>query len=168
MHSRKSVRPRMELWGTPALTGYCCEDVPSRSTWSHLLLRKEDKAKYLNWNSIRFKFMKNISMPNPVKSLGYIKCYSSSSPWSVKSPSNSIRYNCQKVCSWSRRPKTILEIRKKTTFFADCKLITYKFFKDFSNRPSPTLLNTETTNETFQQSGKQESLRHILKSSVHI
>ena len=32
-------------------------------------------------------------MPNSVKSLGYIKCYSLSSPRPVKSPSNSIRHN---------------------------------------------------------------------------
>ena len=30
---------------------------------------------------------------------------------------------------------------------------------------SPTFLNTGTTNETFQQSEKQDSFRHILKSS---
>ena len=28
MNSRKSVRPRMEPWGTPALTGYSFEDFP--------------------------------------------------------------------------------------------------------------------------------------------
>ena len=33
---------------------------------------------------------------------------------------------------------------------------------------SPTFLNTGTTNETFQQSGKQDSFRHILKSSASI
>ena len=42
MYSRKSVGPRMEPWGTPALTGYSCEDFPSRTTQSHLLLRKEE------------------------------------------------------------------------------------------------------------------------------
>ena len=56
------------------------------------------------------------SIPNPVENLGYIKCYSSSSPRPVKNPSNSIRYNCQKICSWLKKPKTILEIRKKDTF----------------------------------------------------
>ena len=30
MYSRKSVGPRMEPWGTPALTGYCCEDFHSK------------------------------------------------------------------------------------------------------------------------------------------
>ena len=42
MYSTKSVGPRMELWGTPALTGYSCEDFPSRTTTSRLLLRKEE------------------------------------------------------------------------------------------------------------------------------
>ena len=31
---------------------------------------------------------------------------------------------------------------------------------------SPKFLNTRTNNETFQQSGKQDSFRHILKSSA--
>ena len=30
VYSRKSVGPRMEPWGTLALTGYSCEDFPSR------------------------------------------------------------------------------------------------------------------------------------------
>ena len=34
-------------------------------------------------------------------------------PRPVKGPTNSIRYNCRKIYSWSRRPKTTLEIRKK-------------------------------------------------------
>ena len=85
MYSRKSEEPRMDAWGTPALTGYYCKDFPSKTTQSHLLLRKEE---------IRSKFVKKTSMSNFVKSLGYIKCYSSSSPRSVKSPSNSITQNC--------------------------------------------------------------------------
>ena len=96
--------------------------------------KRRNKAKYLTWNSIRLKIVKKISMPNPVKSLSYIKCYSLSSPRPVKSPSNSIRYNCQKICSWSRRPKTILQVRKKVTFCQVIKNpIIYKFFKDFTN-----------------------------------
>ena len=62
--------------------------------------------------------------------------------------------------------------------------IIYKFFKNFTNHrkktkravvfscsTSPTFLNTlntGTTDETFQQSGKQDSFRHILKSSASI
>ena len=40
MYSWKSVGLRMEPWGTQALTGYPCQDFPSRTTCSHLLLRK--------------------------------------------------------------------------------------------------------------------------------
>ena len=31
MYSKKSVGPSMELRGTPTLTGYSCEDLPSRA-----------------------------------------------------------------------------------------------------------------------------------------
>ena len=41
MYSRNSAGPRMEPSGTPALTGYSCEDFPSRTTECRLLLRKE-------------------------------------------------------------------------------------------------------------------------------
>ena len=57
--------------------------------------------------------------------------------------------------------------------------IIYKFFKDFTNHrkktnrvvvfssgPFPNILNTGTKDETFQQSGKQDSFRHLLKSSA--
>ena len=71
--------------------------------------KRRNKAKYLTWNFIRRKSVKKTSMPNPVKSLGCINCYSSSNPRPVKNPSNSIRYNCKKICNWTKRPKTILE-----------------------------------------------------------
>ena len=55
-------------------------------------------------------------------------------PKSVKSPSNSVRYSCEKICSWLRRPKTILEIRKKATFlYVINNPIIYKFFKNSTN-----------------------------------
>ena len=75
--------------------------------------KRRNKVKYLIWMSIRLKSVKKTSRPNPVKGLGYIKFYSSKSPGLVKMPGNSIRYNSQRICSWSRRPKTRLEIRKK-------------------------------------------------------
>ena len=112
MYSRKNLGPRMDPWGTPALTEYSCEDVPSRTT--QITEKRRNKARYQTWNSIKTNFVKRTSMPNTVKSLGYIKCYSSSSPWSLKSPSNSTRYDCQKIWSWSRRPTTILKTRKKS------------------------------------------------------
>ena len=96
MYSKKSVGPRIEPWGTSALTGYLCEDFPSKTTWSRLHKKRRNKARYPTWNSIRPKFVKKTSIINPFKSLyqvlyGYIKCSSSSSPRPVKSPSNSIR-----------------------------------------------------------------------------
>ena len=75
--------------------------------------KRRNKAIHLTWNSTRLKFVKKTGLSNPVKSLGYIKYYSSNRPRPVKSLSNSTRYNYQKICSWSRRPKAILEIRKK-------------------------------------------------------
>ena len=81
-----------------------------------LIEKKRSKAKYLMWNSTSPEIVKKTSLLNPVESIRYIKCHGSSSPRPIESPSNFIRYNCQKIYSWSRRPKTILEIRKKTTF----------------------------------------------------
>ena len=42
MYSRKGVGPRMEPSGTLALTGYSCEDFPSRTTRSRLLQGKQE------------------------------------------------------------------------------------------------------------------------------
>ena len=127
----------------------------------------------MTWKAIRLKIVKKTSMPNCVESLEYIKYYSSSSPRPVKILSNSIRHNCQKICSWSRRPKTILEIRKMPHLSSWSTIL---LFKSFSNTLPTTkrrltdlsliFLNTGTSNDTFQQSGKTDSLRHILKSSA--
>ena len=46
----------MEPWGTPALTGYSWEDFPSRTTWSCLLLRK-DEIKPNIWPEILSKVL---------------------------------------------------------------------------------------------------------------
>ena len=62
--------------------------------------RRRNKAKYPNWNPIRFMFVKETSIP---------KFHSSSSWRSIKGPSTSISYNCQKIYSWSRRYEIILE-----------------------------------------------------------
>ena len=64
-----------------------------------------------------------------------LNSHSSSSPRPAKSPNNSIKYNCQKISSWSRRPKTILEIRKRPHF---SRWSTILLFTSFS-----TLLTTE-------------------------
>ena len=74
MYSRKSVEPRMECCGTPALTRYSCEDFLPRTTVSYLLLRKKrSKAKYLTWNSIRLKNAKPCQKPWVYQVLNILK-----------------------------------------------------------------------------------------------
>ena len=51
MYSRKSVGPRMELWGTSELTGYSCEEFLSRIIQSCVLLRK-DKIRPNIWSEV--------------------------------------------------------------------------------------------------------------------
>ena len=92
--------------------------------------------------------MKKTSLQNPVKSCGYIKCYSSSSLRPIKSPSNSIRYNCLED----------LQLTKKSQNHT-------AYQKNLAVHISLTFLNTGTTNETFQQFGK-DSFRDILKNSA--
>ena len=59
----------------------------------------------------------------------------------VKSPWNSIWYNCQKICSSLRRSKAIWKIREKALFLRVINnRIIYKFFKDFANHTSKTVV----------------------------
>ena len=51
----------MELRGTPALTGYFCEEFRSRTTGSRLLLTKEEIRP--NIRPERLRFVKKTSMP---------------------------------------------------------------------------------------------------------
>ena len=73
------------------------------------------------------------SMPNPVKSLGYIKCYSSTSPKPVKSPSNSITYNYKKICKFF---ENFTNHRKRLTAAV------------FSCTPFPNILKYNLENKT--------------------
>ena len=90
--------------------------------------KRGNEAKYLSRNSITLKFVKKISNPNHVETLGYINCFNLSSPRPIKSPSNSIRL--------SKDLQLIeqTEIREKVLFFEVInKPIIYKFFKYFNN-----------------------------------
>ena len=60
--------------------------------------------------------MTKTSKPDFVKSLGYIKCYSLRSPRPIKSPNNSIGYNCQKIFSWSRKFCKIIGLKGNPNF----------------------------------------------------
>ena len=129
MYSRKRLGLRMEFWGTLALTEYSVRLCIQNHSKPSITKKIGNKVKYLKWNSIRLKFMKKFSMLNSVKSLEYIRCYSTSSPRPVKSSSNSIRYNYQKIYSWLRKPKTIWKSGKRPDF---CKWITSLLFTRFS------------------------------------
>ena len=103
---RKPLEPRMEPWGTSALSGYSWEDFPFRT-------RPEPEAAYYwdktKWGRITDQKFHNTQVceedkhTKPYQSFKYIQCYSSSSPSTIKSPSNSIRHKCQKTCRFSHQ-----------------------------------------------------------------
>ena len=107
-------------------------------------------------------------MQNSVEDLGYIKCYIMSSPITNKSPSNSIKYNCQKIYSASRRPETLLQIREKSTFLEVIgNLIMSTFFKDFSNDRKKTDSSNDRKKTDSVVHFTSRSLTNILKYRDH-
>ena len=60
---------------------------------------------------------------------------SSATTWVVsrptKSPSNSIRYNCHMICTWMRRPETIIKILKGHTSRSDQPAYCLQVFQRF-------------------------------------
>ena len=134
MYSRKSLGPRIRALRDSSINWIFLWRLPIHKYMKHFISKKRgNKAKYLTWNYTRLNFVKKTSMQNAVKSLQYIK-------WSfVKSPCNSTRYNCQEISSWLRRPKFMLEIKKKARFiYVINNPIIYKFFKDFTNQRKKT------------------------------
>ena len=127
------------------------------------------------------KSVKKTSILKPVKSLGCIKCHSSSSSRPNKSLTNSIRYSYQKICSLWRRPESILSIWNKFTFL---KVISKsEFFKDFTNhwiKTNRVVVLAEDLSLTFLSTGRwdlpqmrpsnnlEDSSGHILRRSASI
>ena len=93
--------------------------------------KKQIAAKYFNWNSRRFKFVKKTSLSNLAISFQYRKCYSSISRRPIESPSNCIRYNCLKICSRSIRHEIILKMKKTAFRYVINKPIICKFLQTF-------------------------------------
>ena len=56
----------------------------------------------------------------------------------IKRHCNSIRYNSQKICSYTGRLKTILEVKKVLISSLINKSLIYIFFKDFTNNKKRT------------------------------
>ena len=70
----------------------------------------------INWTSLwRLCIQNHIKPSITVKrsSIGYIKRYSSSSPRPITNQRNSIRYNCQKICSWNQKKARFLKAINK-------------------------------------------------------
>ena len=116
MYSRKSVWPRMEPWGTPALTRYSCEDFPFRTTQSRILPRKEEIRANI-WPEIPYDLrLWRSACQSLSKALDISSATARVAPDLLKALAILSDKNCKKICSWSRKPKTTLEMRKKVTF----------------------------------------------------
>lgn len=80
--------------------------------------KRQNKTKHATWNPLSYEFMKKTSISHPVEALGYIKCRRSKTSRPINNLSTSIRYNCQKIYSESRKPGAILTIAKEAKILA--------------------------------------------------
>ena len=79
-NSGKIVGSRIGPCETRVLLGYSCKVVPFRTTLSHLFLRNDEITLEKRPKIPQEMSLSNRSACQSVKSLGYIKCNSSSSP----------------------------------------------------------------------------------------
>ena len=115
MYSRKSVGPRVLRNST--IIWIFLQRIPIQNHSKLPIAEELDEIRQTsNWNLIRLELVNKARMLNPMTILGHIKCYSLNSPRPNEIPSNSIRNNWQKICSWLRRPETIPKIRKQSKF----------------------------------------------------
>ena len=102
-------------------------------------------AKYLTWNSKRSTFVKKTSMLNPVKSLGYIKCSSSTNllkalaillnatdrksavDWEHLKPSKNHQNHQKKKKKKKNSKKEHISVGDQQAYYLDV------FFEDFTN-----------------------------------
>ena len=153
--------------GTPTLTRYSCENFPTKTAQSRLLLKKDkirpNTGPEIPWDLILWR-----------RTAYHTRVVPDISKTLVILSDTIVR---RSAVDWEDL-KPYFKLEKKSTFFvAINKPIIYKFSKvlltivmrlterqilggDFF----PTFLNTGTTEENFQESKKQDSLKHILKS----
>ena len=165
MHSSKKAGPRMEPWGTLTLTGYYCEDFPSRATWSNLLLRKEELRPNI-WPEL----------PKDLRLWRRPACQTLSKALEISSATAQVVPDLLKALAYLPDTtvwrsaidledlKTYWQSQKRPHFSWWSTTIIYKFFKDVTNHRkkrltgfkflevnlSPQFLNTGTINENFQ------------------
>ena len=183
MYTRKSAGTRMDPWGTPTLTGYFCDDIPSKNhSKPSSTKKKQNKAKYRTWVSVRFEFVKKTSMPYPrSRALNISSTTAQIVPDLLKALKCLSDTNVRRSAVDREDPKPCWksEMRPHFSTWLTSPSIIYKFFKNFTNHCKktntvvdffcwtlPIILKPWTTDETFQQSGKQDSFRHTLMSSA--
>ena len=145
----------MEPCRTPALTRYSCEDFHFRTTRSCILLRKDNNAKYLTWNSSR-RFWRRPACQTLSNS------WSSAIAYAAPDLSKALVILSDTIVRRSAVDqedlKIKLKIRKKKP---QERRLTGQYL--LGVEISPIFLNTRTTNDTFKHSGKQDYFRHISK-----
>ena len=105
---------RDEYTDIPSNYFVCLHKIFKRS-WRHVF-KTSSRHVFKTNKCLLGSLWRRTSLPNPVETLGFINCYTSSRRRPVKSPSNSISCNYKKICSWLRAPENKPEIRKKATF----------------------------------------------------
>ena len=162
---------RIEIWKHQHLRDTLVKNSNIEPPEPYCYRKRQNKTKKQAWNPIRLYFEKKNSVPNPVKTLWYIKCCRFSSLRHVKSPGNSVRSNCEKICIWTRKNlkpcrksgKTphFSKWSKSSSFFTVFSKILLTIERRLAGRYfsgvglSSTFLNTGTTDNTFQKLEKK-------------
>ena len=169
----------MEPWATLALTGYSCENFPSRTTWSHLLLRKEEISQ-ISGLKFQANLWRRLACQTPSKALDISSATTRVAPDLLKTlatlPDTTVKTSAvnqedlKPYWKWEKRPHFFRQSKfllftslSKTLLTAERRLTGQLFL---AADLSLTFLNTGTTDQTFQQLAKQDPFRYLLKSSA--
>ena len=123
-----------------------------------IIEKGKNKVKYLTWNSIRLCLWRRPACQTLSKALDISSATARVVPCAVD----------QEDLYWKSEKRPHFPIWSKILLFTSFSRIFINLRKK-TNRAvgvPPIFLNTGATNETFQQTGKQDSFRHILKSSA--
>ena len=120
----------------------------------------------------RTKILHHMTWLNPVKSLGYMKGYNLRSPRLVENLGSSTRKKLSENLGLNEKTWDHAVNQEKSRFPELCnKTRNFTNSRNKTNRRiyrSLTFLNIWTTSETFQQSGKRDCLKQLLKGSASI
>ena len=141
--------------------------------FASVIEKRWDTAKQPTWNSKRLLFSRYNSMLISAKSIVYIKCCSPSRSRSTKNQSNTTAtrsafgWQDLKPC-WQSKKVSFFEVINKQNIFKFFKRFVYHRRLKFVFHRSLlwTFQNTETADETFQLTVKQDFFRPILRSSA--